>query len=399
MKNKLIVVVLGVIFSFNPITANACSMYKITKNGRTFVGNNEDFLSPNNQFWFEVAGDKEFGVMYMGLLDDFAQGAINEAGLVFDGFAMPELPITNTEGKTEISIGKAIKNIMQNKSTVEEVKSYLETINLGSLSSSMVVFVDKSGTYLIVEGDLLIIGEESEKSFSNFYYSQTQSVEDVTLPWFQAGQEFLKTTKGEATLDYCSNAMKSMKQKSSDLFSTQFSTIYDLTSLKIRVYLYHDFTEYVELDLMLELKKGNHKTMMVDLFPKESLGSKFYYKYNDINNPVLFLQEQINPEAHNEEELIKMEFNETINVLGYEWLEDKNNPEIAIKVFQYGISLMPSDYDLYDSLGEAYLESKDWNNSIKNYAKSLTLNPENENAIKGILKCKENRDESKVDNR
>lgn len=387
------------IFLLNPITGSACSMYKITKNGRTFVGNNEDFLSPNNQFWFEVAGDKEFGVMYMGLLNNFAQGAINEAGLVFDGFYEPELPIENTEGKEKLPIGKAIRNIMQTMSTVEEVKGYLKTINLSSLSSSMVVFVDKSGTYLIVEGDLLIIGEESEKSFSNFYYSQIQSVEDVTLPWFQAGQEFLNTTKGEATLDYCSNAMKSMKQKSSDLFSTQFSTIYDLTSLKIRVYLYHDFTEYVELDLMKELKKGNHRTMMVDLFPKESLGSKFYYKYNDTNNPVLFLQEQINPEAYSEEELIKMEFNETINVLGYEWLEDKKNPYIAIKVFQYGISLMPNDYDLYDSLGEAYLENRDWNNSIKNYAKSLTLNPENGNAIKGILKCKESRNQSKNNNR
>ncbi|MEM0934239.1 MAG: hypothetical protein AAGJ12_17325, partial [Bacteroidota bacterium] len=64
-----------------------------------------------------------------------------------------------------------------------------------------------------------------------------------------------------------------------------------------------------------------------------------------------------------------------------------------------GISLMPNDYDLYDSLGEAYLENKDWNNSIKNYAKSLTLNPENENAIEAILKCQEGRDKLKVDNR
>lgn len=398
MKNKLIVL-LAITFLLFPVIGCACSMYKITKDGRTFVGNNEDFLSPNNQFWFEVAGDKDFGVMYMGLLNNFAQGAINEAGLVFDGFAEPELPITNTEGKTKIFIGKAIKNIMQTMSTVEEVKSYLETINLSSLSSSMLVFVDKSGKYLIVEGDILVIGEESEKSFSNFYYSQIESVEDVTLPWFQVGQEFLNNTKGKATLDYCSSVMKSLNQESPDLFSTQFSTVYDLTSLKIRVYLYGDFTEYVELDLKKELKKGNHKTLMVDLFTKESLGSKFYYKYNDINNPILFLQEQINPEAYSEKDLIKMEFNETINILGYEWLEEKNNPEIAIKVFQYGINLMPNDYDLYDSLGEAYLKNKDWNNSIKNYAKSLILNPENGNAIKKLLKCKEAKNQSEIDNR
>ena len=68
MKNKSIAVLM-IVFLVNPVMGIACSMYKITKNGKTIVGNNEDFLSPNNQFWFEVAGDKEFGVMYMGQLD------------------------------------------------------------------------------------------------------------------------------------------------------------------------------------------------------------------------------------------------------------------------------------------------------------------------------------------
>jgi tetratricopeptide (TPR) repeat protein len=397
MKTKFIIVIV-LTFLLNPITGNACSMYKITKNGRTFVGNNEDFLSPNNQFWFEVAGDQKFGVMYMGRLNNFAQGAINEAGLVFDGFANSELPITNTEGKSKVSIRNAIQTIMQSMSDVKEVKAYLETINLSSLSSSMLVFVDKSGTYLIVEGELLIIGEEEEKSFSNFYYSQIESVEDVEIQRFQDGQKFLNTSKGKANLDYCSEVMNSMKTVNSDLYATQFSTIYDLTYLKIRVYLYGDFTQFVELDLKKELKKGNHKTMMIDLFPKDSSANKFYSKYNNIDNPLLFLQEKLNPEAYSEKELEQKDFNWIINIVGYEWLKNKSNPEVAIEIFKYGISLMPNDYDLYDSLGEAYLEKKNWNNSIRNYAKSLTLNPENENAIKKLLKCMEGINESNTKN-
>ena len=70
-----------------PVLGNACSMYKVTKEGKTIVGNNEDWLSPNSQFWFEQGKDGTYGVMYMGQLDGFAQGAINEAGLMFDGFS------------------------------------------------------------------------------------------------------------------------------------------------------------------------------------------------------------------------------------------------------------------------------------------------------------------------
>ena len=61
----------------------------------------------------------------------------------------------------------------------------------------------------------------------------------------------------------------------------------------------------------------------------------------------------------------------------------------AIKVFEYGVSLMPNDFNLYDNLGEAYLENNDCTNSIKNYKKSLALNPENKNATKKILECQE----------
>lgn len=394
MKNKLIIII-AVLFLLFPITGNSCSMYKITKNGKTFVGNNEDFFSPNNQFWFEIADyDKKFGVMYMGRLNNFAQGAINEAGLVFDGFANYDLPITNTAGKTKISIVKALRNVMQSMATVEEVKKYLETIDLSFLSSSMLVFVDKTGAYLIAEGEELITGDESEKSFSNFYYSQIKDLKDVDIPRFQKGQRFLNSTEAKASLDYCSQVMDNMKTEKSEVTSTQFSTIYDLTSLKIRVYLYTDFTEYVELDLKKELKKGDHKTMMIDLFPKnkKSIARSYYSKYNDTNNPILFLQEKMNPEQFSEKELKNKGVAWGLTVIGYEWLKDKKDPETAIKVFKYGIKLMPNYYDLYDSLGEAYFDKRDWNNSIKNYAKALALNPFNNNAIKKIQECKENRD-------
>lgn len=397
MKYKIIVFIASILLLY-PITTDACSMYKITKNGKTIVGNNEDFLSPNNQFWFEVAADKKFGVMYMGRINNFAQGAINEAGLVFDGFANSELDVTNNEGKIKLSLVETVRNVMQSMATVEEVKSYLETIDLSFLTSGMLVFIDKSGTYLIVEGDELITGDESEKSFSNFYYSQIESLKDVDIPRFQKGVQFLDASEGKATLDYCSTVMDNMKTVRSDVFSTQFTTVYDLNSLTIRVYLYSDFSEYVEIDLKNELKKGNHKTMMIDLFSKETLAHEFYKKYNNSENPVLFLQEKMNPESFSEKELIEMNFNWRLNIIGYEWLKNQKKPEVAIKVFNYGINLMPNHYDLYDSLGEAYLDSEDWNNSIKNYAKSLKLNPENNNAIKNIVKAKEGRNESKTKN-
>lgn len=391
MKNTLILVSV-IVFLLNPILGNACSMYKITKNGKTIVGNNEDWLSPNHQFWFESGNKSKFGVMYMGQLDNFAQGAINEAGLVFDGFFEPNyLPVNNTEGKLEIPIGEALRKVMQTMTTVEEVKGYIETIKLNSLTKSMLVFVDKSGTYLIVEGDEVFIGDEPEKTFSNFYYSQIESVDEVNLDYFQSGRKFITSSIGQPTLDYCGEAMSKFAQPKSKLSATQYSTIYDLNKLKIRVYLFNDHSQFVEIDLKKELEKGNHKTMIPELFPKVSLGYKHYLKYNNAEHPTLFIEELIGNENITEEEFNAMGFGAIISPIGYEWLIDKKNPEAAIKVFEYGIGLMPNNPNLYDSLGEAYFVNSDWNNSIKSYAKSLTLIPENEDALEMILKIKERR--------
>jgi CubicO group peptidase (beta-lactamase class C family) len=363
-------------------------MYKITKNGKTIVGNNEDWISPNSQFWYEPATQNTYGVMYMGLLNDFAQGAINEAGLVFDGFANPYLAVNDTEGKAKVYIGDAIKKIMQDMQTAEEVKRYLATINLNSLSSSQLVFVDKTGTYLIVEGDALILGEEKEKAFSNFYYSQTPNVDQVEIASFQRGMDFINRSKGKPSMGYCGEVMQEFSK--SEPFGTQYSTIYDLNALKIRVFLYHDYSAYVDIDLREELAQGAHKTMMASLFAKASKGHKHYTTYNNMEEPHLVLERLVTDTKATEPELVAMDFNTTVNVIGYEWLREMHNPTAAIKVFTYGISVLPNDADLYDSLGEAYLENHDWELAIKSYAKSLELDPKNENAVEKIQLAQKN---------
>ncbi|MFT6964549.1 MAG: CubicO group peptidase (beta-lactamase class C family), partial [Flammeovirgaceae bacterium] len=312
------------------------------------------------------------------------QGAINEAGLVFDGFANPELLIENTEGKKKLPIGTAIRTVMQTMSTVEEAKTYFETINLSSLTGSQIVFVDKSGTYLIVEGDELIIGEESEKTFSNFYYSQIKSENEVELENFKNGIKFQKSTEGIASLSYCGQAMKSLNNL--DAFSTQYSTIYDLQTLKVRVYLFHDYSQFVELDLKEELKKENYKVMIAELFPDESIGKQHYLKYNNSENPTKFLKELFGTEKKTEKELEEMEFSQIVNMIGYEFLNDRNDSKAAIKVFEYGTKFMPNDANLFDSFGEAYFRNRDYENSKINFEKSLRLNPDNKNAKEYIAK-------------
>jgi hypothetical protein len=74
-----------------------------------------------------------------------------------------------------------------------------------------------------------------------------------------------------------------------------------------------------------------------------------------------------------------------LNTLGYDLLRARKLPE-AIRIFQLNVEAYPQSSNVYDSLGEAYMNDGDKARAIANYQKSLELNPKNHNAVKMLQK-------------
>ena len=69
-----------------------------------------------------------------------------------------------------------------------------------------------------------------------------------------------------------------------------------------------------------------------------------------------------------------------LNRLGYALLEGERTDD-AIRIFQLNVESFPQEGNAYDSLAEAYAIKGDRTQAIKNYARSLELDPENANAV------------------
>ena len=69
----------------------------------------------------------------------------------------------------------------------------------------------------------------------------------------------------------------------------------------------------------------------------------------------------------------------TVNALGYNYLQSGNIHD-AIELFKINVLAYPDSWNVYDSLAEAYMINGDKELAIKNYKKSLELNPDNTNA-------------------
>ena len=74
-----------------------------------------------------------------------------------------------------------------------------------------------------------------------------------------------------------------------------------------------------------------------------------------------------------------------INHLGYDLMQS-GDKEKALEVFLENIQLYPNSFNVYDSAAEAYMANKQDKLAIKNYKKSLSLNPENKHSIEMLKK-------------
>ena len=75
----------------------------------------------------------------------------------------------------------------------------------------------------------------------------------------------------------------------------------------------------------------------------------------------------------------------SFNLLGFRLMK-KGKINEAIKIFELNAEAYPESWNVYDSLGEAYMKNGNKELAKKYYKKSMELNPKNENGKKMLKK-------------
>jgi hypothetical protein len=274
---KIRLIVLFILIGYFQV--QACSMYKITLYGKTFVGNNEDYWNPNTRVWFEKGNANGYGSVFVGLDNLFPQGGMNEKGLMFDGFSVNQRAIKRKVNKltfyTDIT-----KDVMRKCQNVDEVYNILLKYDLSPMNGSMLLFIDKIGNYLIIEADTMIKGRDDKYLLSNFCPSKTPVLDSVKIPFYQNGRKMLEAGV-DTSLSYLTSLSDTLHQNWKNLGGTLYTTIYDLNAGVVYLYLFHDYKHQVKLNLKEELEKGDRILEISSLFPP----NKNYEKLRNYKTP------------------------------------------------------------------------------------------------------------------
>jgi len=270
-------------------------MYKLTFDGKTMVGNNEDAWRTTPHIWFETRKNDKFGCCFtgsraIGQNKYAAQSGINEYGLTFSRLTAyhPQMIDPDFEKKEKINEPDLfLMNVLHSCKNVDEVYAFFERFDHSCFLHDVFVYVEPSGKYLVVEPYKLKVGTDPHFVQSNFCPSIT--VEEIRRkqPRYRNGIDLLRT-KIDTSLSFCtqvSNDMHVCRDKIGD--GTLLTTIWDTKNRSMHLYFYHDYTTRVSFDLMEELSKGDHQFKISSLFPTNTGFEQLKSYVTPFNTPTL----------------------------------------------------------------------------------------------------------------
>ncbi|MDG1334147.1 MAG: hypothetical protein P8P74_17575 [Crocinitomicaceae bacterium] len=268
--------ILFILFLGFAYRSDACSMYKVSVDGTTIIGNNEDAWRTTPHLWVENGQNGSYGCAFTGSREIgqnkfAAQSGMNVHGLTFSRLTSYH-PTLDSTGRSSL---KSIENpdqflmdVMHACKNIDEVFAMLDQYDRSCFIEDVFVYVEPSGRYLVVEPYELISGSDPSYVQANFCPSITSENDRRKLERYRKGYDFLDK-RIDTSWEFCTNVSKEMhvcRDKIGD--GTLLTTIWNTTDLQFKLFFYHDFDTGISFDLMEELAKGDHQIELKSIFPE-----------------------------------------------------------------------------------------------------------------------------------
>jgi len=237
-----------------------CTMIAAVKDSLVLAGNNEDYNDPDTFIWFTQKNEiRKYGCIYFGYGNFRPQGGMNEAGLCFDGFGTVTNKVKDSKGRPIFDFypdfASPMDQIMSNCSSVEDVVELMEHHDLSFMKSFQLMFADKRGYFVIVEGDEIIWKTTYYLVCTNFYHSNP-SLGGYPCWRYETAVDMLEEHKDSISVPLFKDILNATHQEGQ--YPTLYSNIYDLNKGLVYLHYNHNYDEVIKIDLQKE-SKGLYK--------------------------------------------------------------------------------------------------------------------------------------------
>jgi len=266
IKVVLSVQVLILIFS---IKAFSCTIFYLSNDSIILAGNNEDWKDTYTKMWFYPPEGNQYGWIKFGFGSGFPQGGMNEQGLFWDGTSGPYLGMPYSESNKEKYPGPIMQKVIAECANVREAIDIFSYYYCEDQYKAQYLVGDSKHNSIIVEGDSIISMENNHLILTNFYHSNPELGGYPCWRYNIANEMIIRENSYTAYL--IGSILSATHQEGK--YSTQYSQIYDLQNCQIYLFYYHNYEEFILIDLKEELNQGYRSFDIPALFSKVKLST------------------------------------------------------------------------------------------------------------------------------
>jgi len=247
--------------------SRACTIFYVAKDGVILAGNNEDWEDPATKMWIYPPEGGKHGWIKFGFGSGFPQGGMNDQGLFWDATAGPYLDMPYSTSSKTIYTGPLMKKVIEESSNVAEAESILQTYYCEDQFKAQYLIGDASGYSMISEGDSILRNYNNHQVLTNFYQSNPD-LGGYPCWRYENAMELLEKCD-TITPYYIGSILASTHQEGR--YPTQYSNIYDLKQRRVYLFYYHNYDEFLSIDLQNEMEAGYQSYDIPSIFSKVEL--------------------------------------------------------------------------------------------------------------------------------
>ncbi|MCK4922298.1 MAG: hypothetical protein KAS71_14700 [Bacteroidales bacterium] len=245
----------------------SCTIFYVAKDNKVFAGNNEDWEDPYSKIYFYPPENHHHGWIKFGWGSGFPQGGMNDQGLFWDGSSGPYLAMPLSEANKEKYPTALMQKVIEECSNIEEARGIFDRYYCEDQYKAQYLVGDSLGNSIIVEGDNIYSEDRDYLVLTNFYNSHPEL---GGYPcWRHETATNMLSSYTELSPYFVGSVLASTHQEGR--YPTQYSNIYDLKNCTIYLFHFHNYEEFIIIDLVEELKKGYRSVDIPELFSKINL--------------------------------------------------------------------------------------------------------------------------------
>ncbi len=257
-------------------TVPACTIFRLARDGQVWFGSNEDWPDADFSLYTVPRADGRFGALYVGFGGEAPACGINEHGLCFD-MASVEFKYKPLDSRKSESDRFIVQKLLEECRSVDEALDTLSRYNLQLLSQTQILLADPSGACAVVESDTILVSRGGLQVITNFRHTEP-GADSIPCDRYRAVRRVLEHRS--ASLE----AMRSALAAAS-VPATQYSVAFDLKNAQVYIWLYHNYADYVKLDLRSEIAAGPYVKDLTSVFPYETVSLARFIAHNKRPEP------------------------------------------------------------------------------------------------------------------